>query len=52
MPRSPLFNKVMTCVIGVAMIVVLIYGLQHVNWHYGWSHTLAGKDKVSTSCLR
>jgi NCS1 nucleoside transporter family len=44
-------NKVMTCVIGVAMIVVLIYGLQHVNWHYGWSHTLAGKDKVSTFVL-
>jgi purine-cytosine permease-like protein len=44
-------NRVMTWVIGAAMCVVLIYGFQHVNWHYGWSHQLAGTNKFSTFVL-
>lgn len=44
-------NKVMTFVIGVAMCLVLAYGFQHVNWHYGWSHTMAGTSKATTFVL-
>jgi nucleobase:cation symporter-1, NCS1 family len=43
-------NKVMTYIIGVAMCVVLAYGFQHVNWHYGWTH-LAGTNKATTFVL-
>jgi len=43
-------NKIMTYVIGVAMVVVLYYGFQHVNWHYGWGH-LAGTSKATTFVL-
>ena len=43
-------NRIMTYVIGVAMCVVLIFGFQHVNWHYGWGH-LAGSSKVTTFVL-
>ncbi len=44
-------NRAMTYVIGIAMCVVLYYGFQHVNWSYGWSHTLAGTNKFSTFVL-
>jgi purine-cytosine permease-like protein len=44
-------NRLMTYVIGVAMCIVLYYGFQHVNWNYGWSHTLAGTNKFSTFVL-
>jgi nucleobase:cation symporter-1, NCS1 family len=43
-------NRVMTYVIGIAMVVVLVYGFQHVNWHYGWGH-LAGTNKFTTFIL-
>jgi nucleobase:cation symporter-1, NCS1 family len=43
-------NRLMTYVIGVAMCVVLVYGFQHVNWHYGWTH-LAGSNKATTFVL-
>ena len=45
-------NRAMTYAIGVAMCIVLYYGFQHVNWSYGWSHTLAGTNKFSTSSSR
>lgn len=44
-------NRAMTYVIGVAMCIVLYYGFQHVDWSYGWSHTLAGTNKLSTFVL-
>ncbi len=43
-------NRLMTYVIGVAMCIVLAYGFQHVNWHYGWTH-LAGANKATTFVL-
>ncbi len=43
-------NRIMTYVIGVAMCIVLAYGFQHVNWHYGWGH-LAGSNKATTFVL-
>lgn len=43
-------NRIMTYVIGVAMCIVLAYGFQHVNWHYGWTH-LAGANKATTFVL-
>ncbi len=43
-------NKLMTYIIGVAMCIVLAYGFQHVNWHYGWGH-LVGTSKVTTFVL-
>lgn len=43
-------NRLMTYVIGVAMCIVLAYGFQHVNWHYGWTH-LAGSNKATTFVL-
>jgi nucleobase:cation symporter-1, NCS1 family len=44
-------NRVMTYVIGAAMCIVLAYGFQHVNWHYGWSTSLAGSNKTTTFIL-
>ena len=44
-------NRVMTYLIGIAMCIVLYYGFQHVNWSYGWSHTMAGSNKLSTFVL-
>lgn len=44
-------NKVMTYVIGIAMCIVLAYGFQHVDWSYGWQHSLAGSNKATTFVL-